>query len=408
MLTRLCVRPRRSLATAVGWFATAVATGGCADADRIEPPVPVVVDHTVEFVGFAFDATTGERLTGYTLELLTGATAVEGTVAADGRFQVGPISVWSDYTVRIDAGDYRAFVSHNPRTGLPDAFAQSDDIADIATQQVFFYDAYLFPASLQSPAVTFTVTTPIGTPPDGSIRLRPSLPSVLTDETFETPSGIPGQLWFNDEDVQAATLSQSFSNGTVDVSAGALVYGVTYAVSIFDVEAHQPFSGAYRAGIETDKTFALAEELAEPLVVVSSDEASCTPPPLPGATSSAEVMIQFNATIELEDADVANEALDSNLSIVSADDDLDMMLNVLAPDASNMAIERGVSIVATGDTLMISFNPASGLDESDPDDAITNVTYGGLADIVVRRPGSPSSAVTLAAALGLASISCNP
>ncbi|MEM9692599.1 MAG: hypothetical protein AAGA56_08645, partial [Myxococcota bacterium] len=125
-------------------------------------------------------------------------------------------------------------------------------------------------------------------------------------------------------------------------------------------------------------------------------------------TSSAEVMIQFNATIELEDADVANEALDSNLSIVSADDDLDMMLNVLAPDASNMAIERGVSIVATGDTLMISFNPASGLDESDPDDAITNVTYGGLADIVVRRPGSPSSAVTLAAALGLASISCNP
>jgi len=362
----------------------------------------------VEFVGYVFDGATGSRLTGYDLELLTGGSAVAASVAEDGRFQVGPVSPWSDYSISIEASEYRVFLSHNARTGLPSELAQSDDIAEIASQQVLHYDAYLFPSALEAPQVTFNITTPIGNPPSGKIRLRPTSASVLTDDPFETPSGIPGQIWGNDEDLQAATFNEDFTDGSVAIDAGELLYGVNYAVSIFDVAGHQPFSGTYQAGIETDKTFALEESLAEPLVVLTSDDATCTPPSVPSAMSASVVNITFNADIELEDVDAANEALDSNISVSSPDDDADTATNTLADDASNMSIERGVSVVAMGNTLVISFNPAAGLVTMDPDDPILSVTYGGLAEIVVRRPGSPSSAVTLSSVLGKASITCIP
>jgi len=383
--------------------------GGCADAERLEPPPRTTVAHTVEFVGYVFDGASGSRLTAYDVELMSGATAVTGSVAEDGRFRVGPINAWSDYSITIGAGDYRTFVSHNRRPGLPPELAQSDDIAEVSSQQVLHYDAYLFPSALEAPEVTFTITTPIETPPSGSIRLRPTSASVLTDDPSETPSGVPGQVWDNDEDLQAASLSETFSDGSVDIGAGELLYGVTYAVSIFDVVAHQPFSGTYLAGIETDKTFALEETIAEPLVVLTSDDTSCTPPSLPTATSSSVVNITFNADIELEDADVANEALDSNISVSSPDDDADTATNTLAADDSNNAIERGVTVtVMGGNTLIISFNPSAGLVTKDADDPILSVTYGGLAEIIVRRPGSPSSAVPLASVLGKTSITCQP
>lgn len=381
---------------------------GCADAERLEPPPLTSGGHTVEFVGYVFDGATGTRLTGYDLGLLTGGTEVTGSVAEDGRFRVGPISAWSDYSIAIQASDYRTFVSHNGRVGLPPELAQSDDIAEIASQQVLHYDAYVFPSGLEAPQVAFTITTPIGNPPSGKIRLRPTSASILSDDPFETPSGVPGQIWGNDEDLQASTFNDEFASGMVAIDSGELVYGVTYAVSVFDVAGHQPFSGTYQAGIETDKTFALAESLAEPLVVLTSDDETCTPPSLPTATSASVVNITFNAEIELEDIDVANEALDSNIGINSPNQDADMDTNTLADDASNMAIERGVSVTAMGNMLIISFNPSAGLVVKDPDDPILSVTYGGLSEIVVRRPGSPSSAVALSTVLGKTSITCIP
>ncbi len=403
----------------MSWFRVLVtcltvgALVACADAESIVPPPPAPpVGHTVSFVGYVYDGATGARLDGYTLDLLIADGTVAGAVDGEGRFLAGPLSVWDDFTVVIGGDGYRAFRSHNARVGLPPELAQSDDIAEIATHQTLHFDAYLFPSSLQAPAVTFSITTPTGTAPSGTLRLRPVSKSLLEDSADETPSGVPGQLWENDEDLQSQTLSRSFSDGQLALNAGDLVYGVTYQVSIFDVQGFQPFEGTYTAGVETNKTFQLEEELAEPLVVVSSSANACTPPAQPTAMSGAIITIELNHNIEEASTGYpggAAEALDDGLVISSPDLDGDLVENLLKPDLSNAVQERAVSLDITGDTLTISWNPSLGLESPiDPDDPIVSVTYTGLGNVQIQRAGSPSSAVALSTLLGVSSLTCPP
>ncbi len=385
---------------------------GCADAERIEPPAAAAAaDHTVSFVGFAYDGVSGDRLTGYALTLEVADTQSDGTVADSGRYNAGPISVWDDFTVVIGRGDdYRDFRSHNARIGLPPELAQSDDIADIASHQTLHFDAYLFPASLEAPAVTFTIETPAGTPPSGSIRLRPIGPSILAGSD-DTPAGVPDQVWVNDEDLQGGVLSADFSGGTFTIDAGTLIYGVQYGVDIYGVSGHQPLAATYAAGIETNKTFTLEEEVAEPLVVTDSSVETCTPPGSPTDTSGAIVTIQFNHPIELAASAYPGgpvEALDDGISIVSTDSQGDgVLLNTLYADMLDNTQERGVTATATNNTLTISWNPNLGLETKDPDDPIDQVTYAGLANVQIQRMGSPSSAATLSTLLGQATIVCD-
>jgi hypothetical protein len=398
----------KCLALGFFWTGAPFLGVGCADAERIEPPVAVSVEHTVSFVGHVFDGVTGARLTGYAISALMENEATDGTVDPAGRFSIGALSVWQDYTIEVDADGYRAFQSHNRRVGLPAELAQSDSISEYGTHQTLHYAAYLFPSGLVAPAVTFLVTTPLGAAPSGTVRFRPISSSLLADEPSETPVGVPGQLWTNDEDLLAATWVDDFQGGTIAIGAGVLVYGVTYQVDIFGVAGFQPFSGTYTAGVETNKTFPLVEEIAEPLAVVSSSHGSCSAPSA-AATSGAVVTIELNANVEAHDSGYpggAIEAADDGISITSYDDDMDGIINTLNPDLSDNAQERGVSLVFSGSTITLSWNPSIGLAIADPDDAITEVVYGGLGNIVVRRVGSTSSATSLAALLGIGSIHC--
>ncbi len=383
----------------------------CADADRIELPAQTAVAHTVGFVGYIYDGATGERLTGYTIDRQSQDVPTAGTVGDDGRFALGDYSVWEDYTVIITASDYRAFRSHNPMVGLPPELAQSDDIAEISTHQTFHYDAYLFPEALLSPAATFTVRTGIaGEEPSGKIRLRPTSPSVLADEGLETPGGVAGQVWTNDEDLQGQTVNSDFSGESFSLKTGELVYNVPYQVDIYEVAGYQPFEGTYVAGVEASKTFTLEEELAAPLEIVSSTASSCQPPATPTASSAAVVTLEFNHPIQLPDSGYqggAAEALDDALAISSPDDNGDTIQNVLQDDVTDSTQERGVTITIASNTMTIEWNPSIGLETQDVNDPILSVTYSGLANVLVRRVNAPSSEQTLASLLGATSITCN-
>jgi hypothetical protein len=385
----------------------AVAVVGCADAERIEPVSPSPVSHTASFVGHVYDGASGTRLDGYAISGLAGTTSFEGTVDA-GRFALGDLSVWDDYTVIIVASGYRPFQSHNARVGLP---PNSEGIATTTTHQTLHFDAYLFPTSLEAPAVTFNITTAQGAQPSGAIRLRPISSSLLADEPVETPSGVPGQLWTNDEDLLASSFNQSFSGGEASFDAGKLVYGVTYQIDIYDVVGFQPLTDFYTAGVEGNKTIELVEELTEPLAVVTSNHGSCMPPAGPTSTSGAVVTIAFNQDIEAHDGGYPGgpaEALDDGLSMTSPDANSDTIVNSLHGDVSDNAQERGVTLGFAGNLLTISWNPSVGLATVDPGDPITQVVYSGLANAIVRRVGAPSSAASLAALLGITTITCPP
>lgn len=393
--------------------ALALTSVGCADAERIEPPPATGTDvqHTVTFVGSVFDGAAGMRLSDYTIDVAAGAEVIGGTLGADGRFTVGPISAWDDYTVTIGNAAYRTFVSHNANVGLPPELAQSDDIADISTSQTLYFDAFLFPSDLEAPAVAFTIQTGLpGEMVDGKLRLLPISPSVLSDSPIETPAGVPGQVWSNDEDLQGQTVTRDFAGGQLALNAGELIYGVTYQVDIFDVPGFQPLTSNYTAGIETNKSFTITEEIAEPLVVLSSTIASCAAPSSPNATSAAVVTIEFNHPVEFQDTGFpggALEAFDEGISVNSDNTNMDMVFNTLQPDDSNSVQERGITVALMGNTMNISWNPSVGLLEKDPGDTIVSVTYGGLGNVSLRRVSSPSSATTLATLIGQGSIVCN-
>jgi hypothetical protein len=379
---------------------------GCADSQRIEPPLAGSIQHRVTFVGYVYDGASGKRLTGYGIELQVVSDKIAGSVAGDGRFSVGDIGAFDDYTVIIKLDGYRAFMSHNARVGLG-----ASDTADQNTRETRHFDAFLFPTKLQTAPVSFTVKSDLPDPkPSGTLRLRPTTQSLIADGGENQPVGVAGQTWANDEDLQAAVVTKDFSNGSVDLMQGELVYGVKYRVDIFGVAQHQPFTGSYTAGVEGSKTFKLTEEITDPLAVVTTTHKACKPPMSPNESSGAGVTITFNYSIELGETGYpggAQEALDDGLSISSPDKNSNNNTNKLRPDNDSKAQERATNLSYSANQITIGWSPTAGLIEKDDGDPINSVTYGNLSEITIRRVGSPSSTKALSTLLGMGSITCS-
>jgi hypothetical protein len=357
--------------------------------------------HDVFFDGYVYDGALGTRLQGYKLEIQYRDTVVSGTVAPDGRYLVGPIPVFQDYSVTVTADGYRSFRSHNAGYSIPGPDSLEAALAGTSTAQTHFFDAYLFPSGLQSGDVNLGVRQLVttGAPvAEGKLRLRAVSQSLLADSAGDTPSGVPGQLWTNDEDLQSKPVTKDISGGQVTVAGAELVYGVSYLLTIYDVPGYQPFESTITAGRDGAKTFALAEETAEPLVLVSNNASSCHPPASPLETQSAVVTFEFNQDIELSACTLPGgnpELIDSGLSIVSPDTNNNLTRNTLKPNVSPAVQERGTSVTAAGKTLTLAWNPSVGLLTSDPQDAITQVTYTNLTSLFVQPVGKPGAKVSI-------------
>lgn len=384
----------------------AIGATGCGEDEPVEPD-PIV--HDVYFAGYVYDGASGARLTQYTVEGAVRDAKQSGTLDTEGRYALGPFGIWQDYTIVILADGYRFFRSNNGGVELPETMANSEDIGNYSTAQTLHYDAYLFPVALQAPSVAFTISLAGSEEKaSGKIRLRPVGASVLADDAAETPAGVTGQVWENDEDLQGQTLTKDFSGGTFEIAAGELVYGVSYQVDIYDVQGYQPLEGGFTAGLESGKTFTLQEELQEPLLLLESTVADCTAPTTPTETKSAVVRMTFSRIVEIGESIYpggVEEALDDNFYISSYDQDNDFIENTLHPDGTTTSQMRGVSMIVTGNEIELSWNPSLGLYEKDPDDTIDYVSYGGLSNITIQPVGKPTQAMTLSSLIG-STISC--
>jgi hypothetical protein len=199
------------------------------------------------------------------------------------------------------------------------------------------------------------------------------------------------QIWVNDEDMQFRSVTRTFENGVVNFEEGELVYGVTYDVTIFDVDGYDIGTGSYTSGADDHLSWTLQPLSYSDLdVVFMSTELGLW-------AEDGTVTIVFNQPIQWfaeERLEVYAESLDDGTSINSPDDDADGDVNVLnnvaePGDDEDDSQENGTSMEINGDRLVLSWDAGAGLDDTDGDDPILSLTYGGLNGVNIQSVRGP-------------------
>jgi hypothetical protein len=375
---------------------------------------PTPATHDVYFVGYVYDGATGQRLAAkdvMSVSIKYRDQVIHTNIEDDGRFvSTDPLPTWQDYTVAVTATGYRPFESDNAGIDVPKSLQMTDGVATLGTQQTFHFDVRLFPTSLMAPAVTVTiqksdalVAVPPPGPASGTLRLQPVSSSVLE---AGDPSAVP--VWPNDDDLLNQTVTLPFTGGTATIAAGTLVYGVTYAMTIFDVDGYQPFTGqgsqaVLTAGSLTSLAVTIQVDTKAPLRILQTDAGKCVPPLPTDTKPGGDVDITFSEDIEASDATLA-EAIDDGVSIsVSNPTSLYCPLSVSTDPTKQ---ERGTSATITGNMLTLAFNPSVGLatmttfgTTCTPPPAFAAIVYGNLANVFVQPKGDPVRKRSLTAML---------
>jgi hypothetical protein len=381
----------RQLLAAVALLAFGGLTSGCGKDDAKG-------NHEIWFMGSIYDGASGAILGGYSISLAYGPKTIQGKVDGNGRYTLGPLPAWNDYAITVSLDGYRPFTSYNSGIAppAPPTTSQAADVYDANTTQTFDFDAYLFPASIQSSALTITIVKADASAEAaaGSIRLRPISQSSIQDSI----GGVGNQVWSNDQDMLAAVVNSQFADGSIVIDPSSLVYGVNYQVTVYDVPGFVPVTGqTVRAGSQ-DSLIINISTTAAPLQILSNTISMCRPAgQSTNVVMTAQVTFKFN-TSSVEDVTPATsgrgqEVLDANLTVSTA------LGATLKSNLSTNVQERGTSFVLSGDTLSIWWNPSIGLNTPSATDTINSVTYNGLSGISLQPTGHPELVKTLSALL---------
>jgi hypothetical protein len=331
------------------------------------------------FTGRIYNGVTLERVMSYEMKLEYFDRVLTAKVDGDGRFIVGPVLPNADYTVIVKAEGYRSFLSHNSKFSVSGSGLSS-----------WYYDAFLYPSSVEAPAVQARFTLDDDTKlPSGTVRFAPSTASSLVDQ----PAGVAGQVWVNSEDLQQRARVKSFTDGQVEIAKGELVLGVTYDVTVYGAGSYQIDGGSYTAGEDGNPLFTLSHltEEAIKIVAMTSEAAALSP--------SGTVEIRFNQDIQAwpqMDQQRVLLALNRGVSINSPDKDNDTEVNTLAAENADPTMTpanfRGVSWEISGNRLTLKWDREKGLSTSDTGDPINSLIYDNLNSIQIYTGLKPTSA----------------
>ena len=333
--------------------------------------------HDIWFMGAVIDGATGMPLTTYDISLTWAANTVKGKVDGTGRYTMGPLPAWNDYGVVISSSGYRAFSSYNAGIAppAPGTTSLSADVYTADTTQTFNFDASLFPSMLAPPDLSIAVieTGPNAKTATGKIRLQPTSQPAIQSQ----PSEIQGQVWANDADLYAGAMSADFTGGTFKAVGTMLTYGVTYGVTVYNVEGYQPtMPTPVQAGTSTGATILLTPLGVPTLQLVANTIAMCRAPAMLTDTQSAVVTLTFNEGVE--DGTVTSgggaEQLDNGVSMNDT-----LFTSTLASNVSSTVQERGVTMTIADNVVTLAWNANVGLVMKGAGDTIRTVTYSSTS-----------------------------
>jgi hypothetical protein len=350
------------------------------------------------FLGYVYDGVSNERLGGgdYSLTLSYDRQEFEADVDDSGRFYVGPLEPFHDYTITISADGYRDFYAAEPLLSGP---ARGEEGA-----QSQLFEAYVFPTSVEAPALAFTIRTPDGTAPSGMLRVSPADDNGTSDISLDgsIDGSVESQVWSNDADRKFATVVKEVEDGSVAFDAGELVYGVLYNATLFSSDGYQFNAFSFTAGVTGDSNIVVPRLGEQPITLIANSL------DLENLHENAEVVLTFNQAVQLSpsvQSSVIEEAIDDGFGILSPDSDADAEANTLTLTDEDDAREKGTSLEIDGDSLRLRWARADeNFETVDPDDPILAASYD-ISRIVLRPEGGRANEeVTLAELLGSATI----
>jgi hypothetical protein len=332
------------------------------------------------FTGWVYDGVSNERLgdgddEGYRLFVTFGQATDEASVNDEtGRFWVGPVEPFHDYTVSIDAGgNYRPFYAS--QSFLIGAARGPRGI------ESHLFEAFIFPSPdvLPSPELTFTIQTPDATQPDGQIRVTPNndVGESVLNLQGDIDGSVDGQVWENDADRKFETVVKAVEGGVVTFEEGELVYGVEYEATVFAADGYALESFTFRSGITDDQTVVLNRLTEQPLAITADSRDFDDD----GLDEFATVVLTFNQDIELS----------ARYTPESVDEAIDDGFTIASPDADEIA---GNTLTLYWDRENANFSAIDG------DDPIAQATYN-VSSIRLKPVGGRSEQeVFLASLLG--------
>lgn len=376
----------------LGVLATSLLAFGC-DVDRagVDPS-------GYYFTGTVYDGVTGEPVEAFkmTLSQASGTTTVDVKKGADGSFEIGPVKPGSDYVITIDAKNYRPFFDAEAmKAALPNNTEKK------TTQ---YFEAYLFPTDIDSPAVTFEIfgQDNAHARPSGTVRFAPvgEGTSALNLGGSIAPA-VSGQIWANDADRKAGTRFATLENGVVDVTAGLLVYGVAYQATVYAVDGHAYQSFNFTAGLTGHQTVTLRDLGTQDLEAMTTSLDDGLP------SSDGTVTFTFNFPIEFAGAtpeSYSRELLDDNLDIDTVNANGNTTMNALTLDDEPDVQERRTEISIDGNTLTLKWpghDDAACFETDMYDQEDLQAVIYDVRGIQIRRVGaSDIEAATLSSLVG--------
>jgi hypothetical protein len=342
--------------------------------DGSAPSVPgSSADYREFFTGRVYDGVTGQRIQDYRIRLEYLDQIVAGSVDSNGRYLIGPLTQFNDYTVAIEADGYRSFLSHNAMLVVSAAEAKRGVVSR-------YYDAYLFPLNAVVEPVEFRILAQDRDQPlAGTLRLKPTGGSLLLDGAANKPAGVGAQIWDNDEDIQGRAVSVTVADGSAQVTRGALVYGVNYAVEVFGVPGYRLQNATHRAGLEGNSTLVLTPIPSQAIAIVF-DSSQQFP-----VVADGSLTLIFNQPVVFDPIRTQTayvEDIDAGFNITSRDADADGMTNSIRPSG------RGIQVELDQNRLTFRWDPSRALQTRDADDPINSVSWGNLDRVRLAPVGA--------------------
>ena len=230
---------------------------------------------------------------------------------------------------------------------------------------------------------------------DGSIRLRPTRPLSIQDQA----AGVTGQVWANDQDMLAAVHSRDFADGMVSFAPDELVYGVTYQVTVYDVDGYQPATATVRGGLQ-DTLIVNITTTASPLMLMSQHVMQqCRPAGQSTNVTHDRAGLRSRSTRPVEDATTSTRQgrRDPGRYVQVIDDD---GRHVARTDLSNDGLGTRHLVHPQREHGVISWNPSVGAQHAElATDTINSVTYTNLALNHLAADRSPGASPVAPVAL---------